>query len=99
MNNENNDSLRFGIREYAINGVDNRHNFQPIEYVETLKGKADCFQSIYLHSSEIEKYYQAQGTIQGKPSLIGYKKEVSCDAVTLDIDVEGDLEKAKFITQ
>ena len=99
MINENNDSIRFGIREYAINGTDNRHNFQPIEYVETLKGKTDCFQSIYLHSSELEKYYHAQETIQGKASLTGYRKEVSCEILPLDIDVEGDLEKAKFITR
>ncbi len=98
MNHDDN-AVTFGIREYATNGTTNRHNFQPIEYVETLNGTTDSFQSIYLHSSEIEKYFQAQATLTGKPGLTGYKKEVSCDVLTIDIDVEGDLDRAKFIAK
>ena len=98
MNNDNN-AVTYGIREYATNGPTNRHNFQPREHVESLKGQHDCFQSLYLHSSEIEKYYQAQATINGKPGLIGYKGVVSCDVLTIDIDVKGDLDKAQQIAK
>lgn len=97
MNNEQNNLRPYGIREYAINGTNNRHAFHPIEQVETLIGKTDCFQSIYLHSSEIENYYHAQATITGKPGLTGYKGIVSCDVVTIDIDVKDDLPRAQTI--
>ncbi|MEI7906854.1 MAG: hypothetical protein WCI84_05800, partial [Bacteroidota bacterium] len=97
MNNEQNDLTPYGIREFAFNGTNNRHAFHPLEYVETLKGQTDCFQSIYLHSLEIEKYYHAQATITGKPGLTGYKGIVSCDVLTIDIDVKNDLYKAQFI--
>jgi P4 family phage/plasmid primase-like protien len=90
-------ALTYGIREYAIDGPNNRSKFHPLEYVDTLKGKTDCFQSIYLHSSEIEKYYHARETTTGKPGLTGYKGSVSCDTLTIDIDVKGDLQRAQFI--
>ena len=97
MNNEQNDLTPYGIREFAINGANNRHAFHPIEHVETLKGNTDCFQSIFLHSSEIENYYHAQATINGKPGLTGYKGIVSCDVLTIDIDVKDDLPRAQSI--
>lgn len=96
MQNENTNST-YGIREYAINGTSSRHQFHPIEYVDTLKGRTDCFQSIYTHSSIIEKYYQAQATITGKPGLTGYRDSVACNNLTIDIDVKGDLARALTI--
>ena len=97
MNNEQDNLTPYGIREFAFNGANNRHSFHPIQFIETLKGQTDCFQSIYHHSSEIEKYYHAQATITGKPGLTGYKGIVSCDVLTIDIDVKDDLPRAQSI--
>jgi P4 family phage/plasmid primase-like protien len=89
----------FCVREYAIGGTTNRHQFHSIQHVEMLKGKDDAFQSIYLHSPTIQEYFKAQSVINGKPSLTGYKEIVGSDFLFGDIDVKGDLATAQSITK
>ena len=87
------------VREFATGGTTNRHQFHPLQYVETLKGQDDCFQSIYLHSPTIQEYFKAQTVITGKPSLTGYKDVVGSDFLPIDVDVKDDLPQAQVVTK
>jgi len=66
-----------------------RHKFHKLTDKNVCKPTdKDCFNSIFLHSKELKKYYNEHTNDKGNNTLSGYDKSVYADCITLDIDNE-----------
>lgn len=75
----------YSFTEYSINGK--RHKFHQITDKNVYKStNKNVFQSIFLHSKELEIWYNNHINDESKNTLSGYDKEVYADCLTLDID-------------
>ena len=88
---------QYNTKEYVIGSLTNRNNFQLHTYSETLSGKTECYHSLYLYTSDIQKYAEANLQFIKKYSITGFKGQVGSDCLVIDIDVKGNLLRAKAV--
>ena len=94
----NNETSQFNIREYAIEGLHNRHRFESPSFQSTLIGKAQTFQSVFLHSDKIVKHLEDQLAETGKRSIAGYSDKVAVDNIPIDVDSKENLKLGQDVT-
>src|SRR5712671_3981877 len=98
MLQSNNETSQFNIREYAIEGLHNRHRFETPSFQSSLIGKAQTFQSVFLHSDKIKQHLEDQFTETGKRSITGYRDKVAVDYIPIDVDSKVNLQLGQDAT-
>lgn len=91
----------FNIREFAKNSVYNRHHFETEPFDQSaLHGKKDHYHSYFLHSDEVNKYYNTNYDKNGKNTLSGYSEAVYANELVIDLDdesLENALDKTRAL--
>lgn len=92
-NTEKTTNTKFNIVEYSTGNVFTRHNFKNINETVPANG-IELYRTHYLFSEEIIEYFKSTKNEKGKNTLKGFDGELLIDEIVIDIDDEGNLERA-----